>query len=244
MSGLSGLAAQAAQNFAERLAQCAYPGRGLVVGRDPAGGWIQLYWLMGRSPGSRNRVLQAEGAALRTRPRQAEAGVGDPALTLYEAMLELPGRYIVGNGDQVRGVAEALAAGESFEAALAGREREPDAPNYTPRISALLALEAAPALALSLLRANPADPRHTDRITWRPAPPPPGLGLGLTTYRGDGDPLPPFQGDPLWLPCDAAPERLLDRYWEALHAENRVALALKHIPQGGGSGQIEVRNRG
>jgi len=241
---LRGLAAEAEQNFAERLAQCAYPGRGLVVGRDAAGGWVQLYWLMGRSPGSRNRVLQAQGAALRTRPREAAAGVGDAALTLYEAMLELPGRYIVGNGDQVRGVAETLAAGGSFEAALACREREPDAPNYTPRISALLALESAPVLALSILRANPADPRRTDRITWRPAPPPPGLGLGLTTYRGDGDPLPPFRGDPLWLPCGGTPEHLLDRYWEALDGENRVALAVKHIPGAGGPGQIVLRNRG
>jgi len=68
---MSGLAAEAAQNFAERLAQCAYPGRGLVVGRAPAGGWIQLYWLMGRSPGSRNRVLQAQGAARIGALRQA-----------------------------------------------------------------------------------------------------------------------------------------------------------------------------
>ena len=93
------------------------------------------------------------------------------------------------------------------------------------------------------LRTAPADPALTDRHTFRPAPPPPGYGLCLTTYEGDGDPLPAFHGDPLWLPLDGAPEAVLDRYWEALDAENRVALALKRIPLSGGPGAILVRNR-
>ena len=99
------------------------------------------------------------------------------------------------------------------------------------------------ALTLSLLKANPANPDLTDRFTFRPAPPPPGLGVCLTTYQGDGNPLPSFCGDPLLLPCSGSANDLLDVYWDALDAENRIALAVKWIPLRGGPGEIILRNR-
>lgn len=236
------LHAEAKRQFAERLEQNAYPGRGLVVGRDAAGDWLQVYWIMGRSENSRNRRFVAEGGALRTEPVDP-AQLRDPALVIYEAMLERPGLYVVSNGDQTRTVHDALGAGGDFAAALATREREPDAPNYTPRISALLDLRAAPALWLSILRADDADPGRTDRTTFSPPPPPPGFGRGLTTYRADGDPLPSFRGDPLWLPLEGGAAAVLERYWQALDAGNRVALALKRIPAAGGPSELLVRNR-
>ncbi len=231
--------------FTRHLEQNAYPGRGLVIGRDASGDWLQVYWIMGRSANSRNRRFVADGGTLRTEPLDA-AKMTDPSLVIYEAMLERPGLYLVSNGDQTRTIHQAFGAGGEpwrFEAALATREREPDAPNYTPRISGLLDLrEREPRLALSILRASDSDPAHTDRSFHRPAPPPPGLGLGLTTYVGDGSPLPPFRGDPLWLPLEGAPEAVLERYWDALHAENRVALAVKRIAAPGGPSRIWVRN--
>jgi len=237
------LRALAQDNLSRHLVSNAYPGRGLVIGRAASGdAWLQLYWIMGRSPNSRNRLFVAEAGALRTEPFDP-AAVEDPSLIIYEAMLEADGVYVVSNGDQTRTVFDTLSRGGSFEAALETREREPDAPNYTPRISGLLDLRSGePSLALSLLKANPADPERTDRHTFRPAAPPAGLGLALTTYRGDGSPLPPFQGEPLWLPLDGDPEPLLERYWEALNRENRVALALKRIPLGGGPGALWLRN--
>jgi hypothetical protein len=215
-----------------------------VLGRSADGeAWLQLYWIMGRSANSRNRVFVADGATLRTEPFDA-ASVEDPSLILYEAMLELPRVYLVSNGDQTRTLADALTRGGSFEGALATREREPDAPNYTPRISGMIDLRAGePAFALSLLKANRADPARTDRTTFRPAPPPPGFGLGLTTYRGDGSPLPSFEGEPLWLPLGGAPDALMSRYWEALEPANRVAIALKRIPLRGGAGTLRIVNR-
>jgi hypothetical protein len=230
--------------FRRHLAANPYPGRGLVLGRSTDGeAWLQLYWIMGRSANSRNRVFVADGATLRTEPFDA-AAVEDPSLILYDAMLELERVYLVSNGDQTRTLADALARGGSFESALALREREPDAPNFTPRISGMLDLRGgAPAFALSLLKANRANPAWTDRTTFRPAPPPAGFGLGLTTYRGDGSPLPSFAGEPLWLPLAGAPDELLERYWGALAPENRVAIALKWIPLGGGPGTLRIRNR-
>lgn len=241
---MSGLEAQAKASFASHLEDNPYPGRGLVIGLEASGeAWLQVYWIMGRSPNSQNRIFVAEGGELRTEPHDLSA-VEDPSLIIYEAMLELPGLHLVSNGDQTRTVADALAAGGSFEAALATREREPDAPNYTPRISGLLDLRAAePRLALSILRANDADSSETDRITFRPAPPPPGLGLALTTYQGDGSPLPPFRGDPLWLPLEGGAEAVAARYWQALDGANRVALAVKRIPVDGGASRIWLHNR-
>jgi hypothetical protein len=99
----------------------------------------------------------------------------------------------------------------------------------------------APDFALSVLKANRADSARTDRHSFWPAPPPPGLGLGLTTYRGDGSPLPSFEGEPLWLPLAGPPEAVLARYWDALDA-GTGPLALKRIPLAGGR-RLVIRNR-
>jgi IMP cyclohydrolase len=235
----------AAENFANHLRLNPYPGRGLVIGRSSVdAAWLMLYWIMGRSEHSRNRRFAVEdGTTLRTEPVDSSL-VTDPSLIIYEAMLELPALYLVSNGDQTRTLHDMLAAGGSFEAAMALREREPDAPNYTPRISGMLDLrDPSPSVVLSILKANPFNPELTDRFTYRPAPPAPGFGLGLTTYAGDGNPLPGFAGDPLPLPLQGSAEEILETYWEALDPANRISLALKRIPADRGPGEIFVRNR-
>lgn len=224
-----------AQNFARHIASNRYPGRGLVIGRSADGdAWLVLYWIMGRSDSSRNRRFVIEGPVLRTEPVDP-ARLDAPELIIYPAMLELPGTYIVANGDQSRTIYDALRDGGTFESALATREREPDAPNYTPRVSGMLDLNGTPTVSLSVLRANPADPAQTDRLTYRPDPPPPGRGLCLTTYMGDGEPLSGFSGDPLVMPLEGGAEEVMGSYWNALDIENRVAIALKSVTRDGGS---------
>jgi hypothetical protein len=248
VSGAAGaseaLRALAKDRFARHLEQNAYPGRGLVLGRADDGAWLQIYWIMGRSANSRNRVFVSDGGTLRAEAADP-ALVEDPSLILYEPMLELPGVYLVSNGDQTRTVHEVMESGGRFEDALEMREREPDAPNYTPRITGMLDLRMGePALALSILKANPADPALTDRTCFRPAAPPPGLGLGLTTYQGDGSPLPSFAGEPMLLPLEGEAQAVLDRYWGALHAGNRISIAVKRIAPGGREGsRLWIRNR-
>jgi len=150
----------------------------------------------------------------------------------------------VSNGDQTRTIHEALESGGSFDSALATREREPDAPNYTPRISAILDLRGDPAsFALSILKASALDPQHTDRTTFRPTTPPPGFGFMLTTYQGDGSPLPSFTGDPLAVPCAGTPEEILESYWKALDSENRISLAVKRIAGDGSGSSLYIKNR-
>jgi IMP cyclohydrolase len=234
----------AARNFEHHLQQNAYPGRGLVVGRSTEkDAWLMIYWLMGRSVHSQNRRLVLQENALRTEPVDVSL-LKDPSLIIYEAMLELPGIYLLSNGDQTRTLYDTLQAGGTFDEALAQREHEPDAPHYTPRISAMLTMrESVGTVTLSILKANGVDPAFTDRFTYRPAVPHPGLGVGLTTYQRDGMPLPSFEGEPLLLPCVGNAETVLDTYWNALNKKYRIAIAVKEISASGDHRTTIIRNK-
>lgn len=224
------------------LRQNPYPGRGLVIGRSTeADSWMIVYWIMGRSEHSRNRRFVVQDAVLRTEPVDSSRVV-DPSLIIYEAMLELPGIYLISNGDQTRTVYEAMHVGGSFEEALATREREPDAPNFTPRISGMLDLnQQREVVKLSILKASPIDPAYTDRFTYDLTLPEAGVGFGLTTYAGDGNPLPSFKGDPLLLPLEGSAQQVLEAYWSALNSDNRISVAVKEIKHG--TSTIVLRNR-
>ncbi|MYF21367.1 MAG: inosine monophosphate cyclohydrolase [Chloroflexi bacterium] len=229
----------AEQNFGRHVAANSYPGRGIVVGRldtsDDADIWVQLYWIMGRSNHSRNRRFVVGGdknSELRTEARDPSL-VSDPTHIIYDAMLESPDVYYVSNGDHTHTIRDAFERSARLEDALAVREREEDPPNFTPRIASVLDLRGQGELAFAMLRANAADTQLTDRIYWRFPFPPRGLGYGITTYRHDGDPLPPFAGDPLWLPLRGSMHEIAESYWSALDNENRIALAVKVIDRAG-----------
>jgi IMP cyclohydrolase len=233
----------ASRTFDRAIANNRYPGRGLVIGRNGAGEWTLVYWIMGRSEHSRNRQFVASGGVLRTQAFDASRVV-DPSLIIYEAMLELPGVQLVTNGDQTRTIAEALAAGSSFESALGTRAHEPDAPHYTPRISGMLDLrQGASKLELAILRANPENPALTDRTFYHLGEPAVGSGRAITTYAGDGNPLPSYTGEPLLLPCEGTSADILERYWAGLDADHRIALAVKTVAPDGSCRELLVRNR-
>jgi IMP cyclohydrolase len=234
----------ASLNFNQHLINNPSPGRGLIIGKsDDNQNWVLIYWIMGRSPNSRNRRFISEGGILRTEPIDFSK-IKDPSLIIYEAMLELPGKYIVSNGDQTRTIYEGIQKGMPFAETLAEREREPDAPNFTPRISGMLSLtDDKGNIFLSILKANPMDTAYTDRFYYQPSLPHEGYGFGLTTYQGDGDPLPSFAGDPLLLPCQGSAEQILERYWRALNSENRVSLAVKEMASDGQRGRILIKNQ-
>lgn len=243
------LAELAGRNLDERIAGNPYPGRGIVVGRLAGGDWLMLYWIMGRSANSRNRRFLVEpNGALRTaalRPEELE----DPTNVIYRAMCELPaaGRgagpealaampevFITANGDHADTLAEIISSGGTVQDALNAREREDDPPHYTPRIAAVLDQRGAPhgvalELSLAIIRARSFDPSTSDRILWHFPPPPPGYGYCIHTYTNDGTPLPPFQGDPFLVSLPASAEEAADAYWQALDADNRIALAAKQI---------------
>ena len=232
----------AEKNFEKQIATNRYPGRGLVIGRNAEDSWVIVYWIMGRSAHSRNRKFVADGMTLRTEARDP-ALVEDPSLIIYEAMLDLPDidTYLVSNGDQTRTIYEAMVAKKGLAGALAKREREPDAPNYTPRISGMLSPSHSQPVVLSILKANIVDPAQTDRHLYRPATPPVGCGYGLTTYMGDGNPLPSFVGEPLLLPCLGDGVAVLENYWAALDDDNKIACAVKVVS--GERSDLFIKNR-
>ena len=90
---------RAQASFSSRVENNPYPGRGLVLGRDESGDWLQIYWIMGRSENSRNRRFISEGGELRTEPVDPTT-VEDPSLIIYRAMAEQGKQYLVTNGDQ------------------------------------------------------------------------------------------------------------------------------------------------
>ena len=121
------------------LERSTYPGRGIAIGMTPdANHMVQVYWIMGRSPSSRNRVFVEEADGVRTDTVDKSAPV-DP-LTMYYPVRSVGNCHIVTNGDQTDTIYVAIQLGSTFESALNTRTFEPDKPNYTPRISGVVDL--------------------------------------------------------------------------------------------------------
>lgn len=224
---MASLAELAAENL-RRLEANPYPGRGIVLGRSSDGGCLlQVYWIMGRSANSRNRVLVVDGGRLRTEPLHP-ATLENPELVIYTAMDAHEGHHVVTNGDHTDTIMEALRGGQNFRTALRGRGHEPDAPHYTPRIAGGIRVREGDAW-LALIKADPGDARRSVRLFFEIEALPPGWGWCLTTYQGEGNPLPSFRGEPYPLPLAGPLDDLMAAIWNCLNAEHRVGLALKAL---------------
>lgn len=231
----------AAENL-RRLQANPYPGRGIVLGRSADGQrLLQLYWIMGRSANSRNRVFVADAGRLRTEPLDP-ARVERPELVIYTAMDAHGSQHVVTNGDQTDTVLAALRRGGDYREALRTRAQEPDAPHYTPRIAGGIGADDGRAW-LALLKADPHDPARTVRAFYEYDALVPGYGWCIHTYAGAGEPLPPFAGEPYALPLEASGSDLLSAMWERLDRENRIALALKIITPETGEAELYLVNQ-
>jgi IMP cyclohydrolase len=230
-----------AQANLQRLAAHSYPGRGIVLGQSSAGFLVQIYWLMGRSEQSRNRVLKEQGGVVRAEPVDP-AKVADPSLIVYTALASYRHWHVASNGDHTDSFLQVIKAGRDFRNALLGQDYEPDPPHHTPRIVGVLETSREGAEAwLGIVKANPAN-GSSMRFSYDYEELTPGVGWGVTTYKGNGEVLPPFVGEPWLLPLDGDEEALAQRYWNALNAEHRVALAVKRI-NADGSPRVVLVNR-
>ena len=191
-------------SFVELLKNNPYPGRGIAVGKDSV-----YYFIMGRSENSRNRIFTLTEDGIRTEAHDP-AKVKDPSLIIYHPVRRTELGLIVTNGDQTDTIAEM----GRFRKALMTREYEPDEPNWTPRISALLRDDGS--FELSILKR--ADGRCL-REFFAYEGVEQGKGWFISTYRGDGNPLPSFAGEPVAIDWPA-PEQV----WAALNADNKVSL--------------------
>ncbi|WP_240421706.1 IMP cyclohydrolase [Paenibacillus periandrae] len=235
---------RAEQNL-ESLQHNPYPGRGIVIGLTPDGTkLVQVYWIMGRSVNSRNRIfVQEENGFLRTEAKDP-ALLTDPSLIIYYPLKHTEGSHIVTNGDQTDTIYDALLAGGTFEQALTTRTFEPDAPNYTPRISGLIELNNPQCqYKLSILKSNAGNPEQTFRQFFHYEQAIAGYGHCIHTYSEDGDPLPSFQGEPKLVPVYDNIDQTLHAYWDRLNEDNKISLLVKTIQLDNGQTELKVINK-
>lgn len=195
-----------------------YPGRGIIVGRH-ASKRVVAYFIMGRSVNSRNRIFVKKNDILFTKAFD-ESRVADPSLIIYNAIREYNDEIIVTNGNQTDTIYDYVSEGRSFEEALKTREYEPDAPNYTPRISAILKEDC---YQISILRKEGENcQREYSSYSYAE-----NKGHFISTYEHDGDPLPSFEGAPREIDLDLPFSEFARKLWNSLNEDNKVSLYVR-----------------
>ena len=201
-----------------------YVGRGIIAGLSADGRKaVSAYFIMGRSANSRNRVFAEHDGALYTEPFDASK-VQDPSLIIYAAVRKYENNLIVTNGDQTDTIRDGLASGKTFSEALESRCFEPDAPNFTPRISALLTTKDGKlTYQMSILKSIDEDGSDCARYTFA-YPAKAGLGHFIHTYVTDGNPIPTFEGEPERVAVPDDVDAFTESLWNALNADNKISL--------------------
>lgn len=231
-------------SLAQELKENAYPGRGIVMGKSPDGKKaVTAYFIMGRSGNSRNRIFAVEGEGIRTEafdPSKLE----DPSLIIYAPVRVLNNKTIVTNGDQTDTVYDGMKAGITFEQSLRCREFQPDAPNFTPRISGMMQLEGGKYdYFMSILKSNNGNPDACNRYTYTYENPVAGEGHFIHTYMHDGNPLPSFEGEPKLVGISDDIEEFTDMIWNSLNEENKVSLFVRYIDIATGQYETRIMNK-
>ena len=228
-------------SLSEKLSHNTYPGRGIILGVTPDGKHaVAAYFIMGRSVNSRNRVFIQESDGIRT-AAHAPSLMQDPHLIIYHPVREAGCGLIVTNGDQTDTIWEYLAKGESWEAALRTRMFEDDGPNWTPRISGLLARDGS--YKMSILKAADAEGTDCARFFYE-YPAISGLGHFIHTYVCDGNPvIPTFQGEPERVAMDNDIEAFTAMLWENLNPDNKISLFVRYIDRQTGAYEQRILNK-
>lgn len=222
----------------------AYPGRGIIIGKSPDGKKaVTAYFIMGRSVNSRNRIFVEEGEGIRTQAFDP-AKLTDPSLVIYAPVRVLGNKTIVTNGDQTDTIYEGMDRQMTFEQSLRSREFEPDAPNYTPRISGIMHIENGNYnYAMSILKSSNGNPGSCSRYTFAYENPAAGEGHFIHTYQCDGDPLPSFEGEPKRIGMQDDMDAFTDLLWESLNEENKVSLFVRYIDIATGKYETRIVNK-
>ena len=232
------------KSLAAELSSTSYPGRGIIIGKTPDGKHAAIaYFIMGRSENSRNRVFVTDGEGIRTQafdPSKLE----DPSLIIYAPVRVLGNKTIVTNGDQTDTIYDLMDKQYTFEQALRTREFEPDAPNYTPRISGILHIEDGNYnYAMSILKSNNGNPDACNRYTFAYEKPVAGEAHFIHTYMGDGNPLPSLEGEPTLVDVPNDMNEFAETVWNSLNEENKVSLFIRYINIADGTYETKIINK-
>ncbi len=205
-----------------------YVGRGIIVGCSADAKYaVSAYFIMGRSENSRNRIFTVKNGEVFTEPYDASKVV-DPSLIIYAAIRQIGEKLIVTNGEQTDTIYEGIKNGMSMRASLNFRKFEPDAPNFTPRISAVVNLGLQPfTYSMSILKSIDAEGSECARYTFD-YPSKAGLGHFIHTYVTDGNPIPTFQGEPERVEIPSSIDEFTDKLWSSLDANNRISLYVRY----------------
>ena len=228
----------------QELKSNAYPGRGIVIGKSEDGTKaVTAYFIMGRSENSRNRVFVEDGQGIRTQAFDPSKMV-DPSLIIYAPVRVLGNKTIVTNGDQTDPIYEGMDRQLTFEQSLRCREFEPDAPNYTPRISGIMHIEGGKySFAMSILKSNNGNPDACNRYTYAYENCVAGEGRFIHTYMTDGNPLPSFEGEPKLVAIPNDIEEFTDMLWNSLNEDNKVSLFVRFIDIATGAYETKIINK-
>lgn len=228
----------------QELKNNAYPGRGIIIGKSVDGTKaVTAYFIMGRSENSRNRVFVEEGEGIRTQAFDPSK-LTDPSLIIYAPVRVLGNKTIVTNGDQTDTIYEGMDNQMTFEQSLRSREFEPDAPNYTPRISGVMHVEGGVYhYAMSILKSNNGNPESCHRYTFSYKNPAAGEGHLIHTYMHDGNPLPSFEGEPKLISVPDDIEGFTELLWNSLNEDNKVSLFVRYIDIKTGAYETRIVNK-
>jgi len=221
-----------------------YPGRGIIIGKSACGKFaVTAYFIMGRSENSRNRIFVADCCGIKTEAFDPSK-LTDPSLIIYSPVRVLGNKTIVTNGDQTDTVYELMNQQLSFEQALRTRTFEPDAPNYTPRISGVIKLlDCGFNYALSILKSSNGNPESCERFTFSYKNPIAGEGHFIHTYKCDGNPIPSYEGEPKRISIDEGIDGFTNTLWESLNEDNKVSLFVRYINLETGEFESKIVNK-
>lgn len=229
------------KSLATELNTNTYPGRGIVLGKSKDGKKAVIaYFIMGRSANSRNRIFEEnDRGGIRTKAFD-ESKMEDPSLIIYNPVLKIDGKTIVTNGDQTDTIYDHMKEGFCYHHALVTREFEPDAPNYTPRISGIVKPNGD--YNLSILKSNLGMPECVRYFFEYPAHP--GMGHFIHTYEHDGDPIPSFEGEPTPVEIDGSDiDAFTSTVWDNLNENNKVSLFTRFINLENGEEETRIVNK-
>ncbi len=226
------------------LRENTYPGRGIVIGKSEDGSCAVIaYFIMGRSENSRNRVFAERDGGIITQAHDPSKMV-DPSLIIYAPVRVLGSATIVTNGDQTDTVYDFIKAGRHFEDALRTRTFEPDAPNFTPRISGMVSLAGGDfSYKLSILKSCGGNPDSVERFFYEYDRPVAGQGRFIHTYQCDGNPIPSFEGEPVPVAINGDIDAFAASLWADLNPDNKVALFVRGIVLSTGETQTRIINK-
>ena len=231
------------KSMKDRIDGNPYVGRGIVIGKSSDGKKAATaYFIMGRSANSRNRVFTVKNGEVFTEPFDASK-VEDPSLIIYAALRKIENKLIVTNGDQTDTVYDGIVTGKSFSESLESREFEPDAPNFTPRISGMLTFgENDFKYEMSILKSLDENGSDCARYTFS-YPSKAGLGHFIHTYVTDGNPIPTFQGEPERVAIPDSIDEFADEIWNYLDENNKISLYVRYTDLTDGSYEEKLINK-